>query len=406
MKLSHISIYEDYYEKTRYQITLRISLVIGLILLALGITFIILDQPATAVTLSGVAICAALAGFVAYTKQYKVGAWLFMATGTVLSIYTLLSFKEVFHFVDPLWMIIISLFTYFTLGKLWGNVAVAIQFSAVIYYLLFNLNDNLSRIEKLTDGELYSISFNVFLCASIISLMIHQFLKRNSFAADQYRALNIELQSKNILVEQQNDEKTAMLKEIHHRVKNNLQVITSLLRLQSRDLKSVEAQLHFKEAIDRIGAMALIHNQMYQSNDIGKIDLEHYLKSLYKNMISSYLLEQQVKMNFEIDLKFAPTNTTVPIALLFNELFSNSLKHAFINQENPEILIKIFAQSTNVIKFIYSDNGNWTEPVKEDSFGLELIDTLAHQLNGSVARNTENGTTYEIIFHLEEDLIL
>ncbi|NOQ74622.1 MAG: hypothetical protein GQ574_21600 [Crocinitomix sp.] len=406
MMLPPISTYEDYYEKTRYQITFRITVVMGLILLVLGLAFIYLEQPATTITLSGVVICALLAAFIAYTKKYKIGAFLFMSIGATLCITTLLTLKDVYHFVDPLYMLIVSLFTYFTLGKLWGNIILGVQFSAVIYYLLFHLNTNLVIVDELSQGELYAISLNAFLCASVVSFLINQFLKRNSFAAEQYRALTTELQSKNELVEQQNGEKTAMLKEIHHRVKNNLQVITSLLRLQSRDLKSVEAQVHFKEAIDRIGAMALIHNQMYQSKDIGKIELEHYLRSLSKNMMSSYLLNQNVKMNFEIDVEFAPTNTTVPIALLFNELVSNSLKHAFANQNKPEILIRIITQTNTTIQFIYSDNGHWTRPANEDSFGLELIDTLAHQLNGTVTRNTENGTTYEIIFHLEEDLIL
>jgi two-component sensor histidine kinase len=404
MKLSPTSEYEDYFEKSRYQITFRISVVLALILLVLGISFIVLDQPASTVTFSGVLICIGLGVHVAYTKKYKVGAFLFATIGTFLCVFTLITFTNVFHFVDPLWMIIISLFTYFTLGKLWGNITVLIQFAAVVYYLLFLLNENLSRIPKLSDGELYSISFNAALCGLVIAALTQQFLKRNKYAEEQYRTLTHELQSKNDLVEKQNNEKTAMLKEIHHRVKNNLQVITSLLRLQSRDLESEEAQLHFKEAIDRIGAMALIHNQMYQSTDIGRIELEHYLRTLSKNMMTSYLLDKDVKMKFQIEIEYAPSSMMVPIALLFNELVSNSVKHAFKIQENPEISIKIINHETNSIQFIYKDNGHWIQPAKDDSFGLELIDTLAIQLNGSVSRKIENGTSYEIIFHQEEDL--
>ena len=192
-----------------------------------------------------------------------------------------------------------------------------------------------------------------------------------------------------------------MLKEIHHRVKNNLQVITSLLRLQTRDLTNEETIKHFKEAIDRVGAMTLIHNQMYQSKDLDRIELEPYLESLSDNILSSYSLEIPVKIAFNIEVIYTKSSLIVPLALIFNELMSNSLKHAFTTKAFGEIEVKIKEINENQIQFVYRDNGEWKSPIKEDSFGLELIETLAEQLNGKLERTIENGTKYT--FKLKTD---
>ena len=171
--------------------------------------------------------------------------------------------------------------------------------------------------------------------------------------------------------------------------------------MQSRDLTNQETIKHFKEAIDRVGAMALIHNQMYQSKDLDRIQLQPYLESLSTNILSSYTLDIPVDISFNISLKHTRSNLIVPIALIFNELISNSLKHAFNAQQFGEIKIKIKETAENQIEIIYQDNGVWQQPAKEDSFGLELIDALAQQLNGDVMRIEENGTKY--IFNLHTD---
>ena len=367
----------------------------------LGVTFLLFDQDVVYLNFIGLVLCLGIVAIIILTKKYKIAAILFTLIGSSLCIFTLLSLKSDFHFVDPLWMLIISLFAYFTLGKIAGNISVSAQFVAVVYFLIFDLNDNLTNLKLLSRGERYSIAVNASLCAAVIAYLIHQFLKRNAFAAEQYRALTCELKIKNELVENQNREKTAMLKEIHHRVKNNLQVITSLLRLQTRDLTNEETIKHFKEAIDRVGAMALIHNQMYQSKDLDRIELEPYLESLSDNILSSYSLEIPVKIAFNIEVIYTKSSLIVPLALIFNELMSNSLKHAFTTKAFGEIEVKIKEINENQIQFVYRDNGEWKSPIKEDSFGLELIETLAEQLNGKLERTIENGTKYT--FKLKTD---
>jgi two-component sensor histidine kinase len=395
----------DFFEQSRYQLTLQLNILLGIILAILGISFYFLDQDVIYLNSIGLLSCISLTILQITTKNYKLPAILMSIIGNTLSILTLLLLKDSFHFVDPLWMIIIALFTYFTLGKLAGNISILIQFSAIALYIIFYSNHNLSLIKELSQGELFSLALNSFLCAIVIGYLIHQFLKRNSTAAEQYQTLNKELEFKNELVENQNREKTAMLKEIHHRVKNNLQVITSLLRLQSRDIENQEAVTHFNEAIDRISAMALIHNQMYQSKDLNKIELEPYLQSLSKNILNSYILNIPVNITFKIELKYVTSNVIVSIALIFNELISNSLKHAFSNKSEGTIAINILEDSAGTIKFLFIDDGDWKTPEKSDSFGLELIDTLTQQLNGTFTRTSENGTTYEFILTSERELV-
>lgn len=403
MKLFSLNDYNDFYEKTKYQLTLRLSIAICFILTLLGITFIAFDLEVVYLNFIGLAVTLAIITLVLITKKYKVAAAIFTITGGLLTIYTLLSLNYDYHFVDPLWMIIIALFAYFTLGKVAGNITILIQFIAVVYYLIFDLTTNLKNLKPLTLGEQYSLAVNAFLCATLIAYLIHQFLKRNAYAASQYRALTQELKIKNELVESQNMEKTAMLKEIHHRVKNNLQVITSLLRLQSRDLTNDETIKHFNEAIDRVGAMALIHNQMYQSKDLDRIQLEPYLRSLSANILSSYTVDIPVNISFNIALKHTRSNLIVPLALIFNELISNSIKHAFKTKDSGEITIEIIEKKPNKIEISYGDNGLWLQPKKEDSFGFELIDTLTQQLNGHFERKIENGTTYTFILNADMD---
>ncbi len=393
----------DFFEQSRYQLTLRLNVFLVIILTILGASFYFLEQDVFYLTAIGIVSCILLTIVQLITKSYKIPALILSIIGNTLTILTLLLLKDSFHFVDPLWMIVIALFTYFTLGKSAGNTSILIQFSAIALYIIFYSNHNLSLIEELSQGELFSLAFNAFLCAIVIGYLIHQFLKRNSTAAEQYQTLNKELEFKNELVENQNREKTAMLKEIHHRVKNNLQVITSLLRLQSRDIENEEAVTHFNEAIDRISAMALIHNQMYQSKDLNKIELEPYLQSLSKNILNSYILNIPVNITFKIELKYVTSNVIVPIALIFNELISNSLKHAFSNKSEGNIAISILEENNGTIKFLFMDDGDWKTPEKSDSFGLELIDTLTQQLNGTFSRTSEKGTTYEFILISERE---
>jgi len=195
-----------------------------------------------------------------------------------------------------------------------------------------------------------------------------------------------------------NEEKTVMLKEIHHRVKNNLQVVTSLLRLQANEIEDQKTRFHLTDSVNRVSAMAMIHEKMYQSENLTKIDLKVYLKSLIDDLITSYANKVKINITIESDLNRVEPKSLVPLALIFNELVSNSIKHAFKGRSKGAIVIRTIKNLDGSIQINYHDDGEWIGPQKEGSFGLEMIETFTEQLDGKMERKIENGTSYMFSF--------
>ena len=197
------------------------------------------------------------------------------------------------------------------------------------------------------------------------------------------------------------NDKELLLKEIHHRVKNNLQLISSLLRLQSLDIHDEKVEKHFNEAVDRIRSIALIHEKMYQQNELSKIDLELYLKSLVNDILTSNTSNKLIQIDINSEIESINIKNIVPIALLLNELITNSLKHAFEEQNEGKITIKM-KKNGECTNLIYSDNGQWKTPSNSNGFGTKLIETLCIQLDGKYTKDVSNGTTYYFTCALEE----
>lgn len=303
--------------------------------------------------------------------------------------------------VDMLWIMIVVLYTFFTLGRIWGVVILISNIIGIISFLFLCLNENLTLTGQLEKGQLIGLGFNFAICALLIIFLILQFLKVIEKAENNLRNVNEELKHQNATVALQNQEKTVMLKEIHHRVKNNLQVITSLLRLQSDEIEDKEAKLKFNETIDRVRSIAHIHERMYLSENLSKIDLEGYINSLAEDLIHSYQVTKRIGLSVSCDLQQVHPKSLVSLALIFNELISNSLKHAFSEEKSPMITIRIHVESVDTVVIQYSDNGAWKERGKRKSFGLELIDSLTEQLNGTHEILKENGTHFNFKFDYE-----
>lgn len=201
-------------------------------------------------------------------------------------------------------------------------------------------------------------------------------------------------------------EKEVLLKEIHHRVKNNLQVISSLLNLQSGYIDNPKALDILKESQNRVKSMALIHEKMYQSEDLSKIDFSEYIKNLTDYLFSTYKIDSN-RIDLKVDVKkvYFGVDIAIPCGLIINELVSNSLKYAFPeNNNNALIEIKLFNEENEQnIYFLYvKDNGvgfpNNINIEKSGSLGLELVSTLVEQLDGSIKKLPADGTEFEIKF--------
>jgi PAS domain S-box-containing protein len=204
-------------------------------------------------------------------------------------------------------------------------------------------------------------------------------------------------------IRQSLQEKEVLLKEVHHRVKNNLQVISSILNLQSSYVKDVSTLNILKESQNRIKSMAFIHESLYQTKDFSSINFSEYVVNLAQNLIHSYShVGHEIKLNLDIQNVFLNLDLAIPCGLIINEIVSNALKYAFVdNRDDSEISIRMELDGENLILDI-GDNGIGLPPEIDyrhtESLGLQLVVTLTDQLNGNIELNTENGTKYRIVF--------
>lgn len=194
-------------------------------------------------------------------------------------------------------------------------------------------------------------------------------------------------------------EKEVLLKEVHHRVKNNLQIISSLLNLQSKYIKDDQALEMFKESRNRIRSMTLIHEKLYRSKDLANLDVAEYIQNLSSNLFRSYSAGR-VNLKTQVDDILLGIDTAIPCGLIINELVSNSLKHAFPDKQG-EILVNLH-RDDGKFTLTVSDNGvGFPEHVdfrNTDSLGLQLVCTLTDQLDGAIELNRTGGTEFKITF--------
>ena len=198
-------------------------------------------------------------------------------------------------------------------------------------------------------------------------------------------------------------EKEVLLKEIHHRVKNNLQVISSLLKLQSRYIQDTRVTEMLKESQNRVRSMALVHEQLYQSKDLSKIDFAEYIQNLAHNLFQAYEIDAQgVKLQTNIAPCSLNVDTAVPCGLIINELVTNSLKYAFINRDEGKIQIDFSLDNHKVCVLVVSDSGigfpQELDYKNARTLGLRLVVSLVNQLRGKIELLATVGTAFKITF--------
>ena len=224
-------------------------------------------------------------------------------------------------------------------------------------------------------------------------------------------------------------EKEVLLKEIHHRVKNNLQVVSSLLKLQSGHLKNAQENIQeknqdqqalnrihlsidaFKDSQNRVRAMALVHEKLYQSDDLARADFGSYVSSLVQDLLRSYRTSNEpVQIRSAIHEVYLSLDRAIPCGLIINELVSNALKYAFPAGLAGEIDIKLYPDGNDHYVLIVQDNGvglNHSAPLQEklqdnlqqaSTLGLQLVHSLTQQLGGTVSCQSHPGTSFRITF--------
>lgn len=199
-------------------------------------------------------------------------------------------------------------------------------------------------------------------------------------------------------------EKEVLLKEIHHRVKNNLQVISSLLKMQSRSLQDPRIQAMFQDSQSRIHSMALIHQKLYQSQDLARINQGEYIRNLTSNLFRSYSVNpRSIKLEVNVDDVFMSIDAAIPCGLIINELVTNSLKYAFTGKAlGGKIRIDLHRDAAGQFSLGVGDNGVGLPPhidwENTQSLGLRLVRTLAAQLGAKTTLERSMGTVFKLKF--------
>lgn len=197
------------------------------------------------------------------------------------------------------------------------------------------------------------------------------------------------------------EEKEVLLKEVHHRVKNNLQIINSLIRLQSNFMNKENFSEKLIQTQNRIRSMALIHEKLYRTGNLAKLSVRNYIEELSINILESYQNQNNIQLKFDLETKEYNIDTLIPIGLIINETMSNSLKHAFYERPTGSISIFLHTNGDTAILNI-KDDGTGADlsldELKEDSLGLELIMSLTDQLDGKLDLDTTEGFDYKFTF--------
>ncbi|MGD1005443.1 MAG: histidine kinase dimerization/phosphoacceptor domain -containing protein, partial [Methanoregulaceae archaeon] len=201
-------------------------------------------------------------------------------------------------------------------------------------------------------------------------------------------------------------EKEVLIREVHHRVKNNLQIIISLLNLQSRYIEDEKSSQVIRDSQSRIRAMALVHEKLYKSTDISKIDLGDYIKFLGNSLFQFFGMQGKgITLTMDIRDIFLDIDTAIPLGLIINELISNSLKYAFPGGKKGDISLAIHREE-HTLTILFKDNGvgipqdfDWRNA---KSLGLRLVISLVEQLSGTIELDRSAGTSFSIVVHEKE----
>jgi len=246
----------------------------------------------------------------------------------------------------------------------------------------------------------FTIAFGVLVF--ILLMIIYSRYRTKQKANETLLEKNALITQQKQEIEQQVKEKETMLRELHHRVKNNLQTIYSMLSIQSRKLKDPDAIAIIKPNIDRVWAMALIHHKLYRDEKLTSINISKYVNELVENVLrTNWAGEKEIKVNKEIEIEYLEADVAIPLGLLINELMVNTVKHAFKRVKNPEFNISIKEGNTKELIMVIKDNGPGI-PEKfitdhSDSFGLELINLLVTQLKGKMEITNNKGACFTFI---------
>jgi two-component system, sensor histidine kinase PdtaS len=207
----------------------------------------------------------------------------------------------------------------------------------------------------------------------------------------------------NALLAAKNQENELLLKEIHHRVKNNLEVVSSLLALQSAQIDDPNVKDAMQEGQNRVQSIGIVHQKLYQRDNLAAVEMKDYFLNLSENVLETFGAENRVRIDLAMQETELDVDTAVPLGLIVNELLSNALKYAFPNGTSGEVTIKLEKPSATLLRLEVSDNGVGKSGItKGTGFGTQLISLLSRQLNGAMREEVGEGTKIYFEFNLRK----
>jgi two-component sensor histidine kinase len=277
------------------------------------------------------------------------------------------------------------------------------HFALIIVFLTINVGTNyaLFRGDILTDEKQSQMfMFNLIFSASAVGFFVYILIQNNLKESYLYIQRIEERRQSEKLVKEALDEKNILISELHHRVKNNLAIISGLFSLKINDDLHEDAKNVLMESRNRVRSMALIHNRLYKSDNMTNVNFEEYAKELISEISASYpAVANSIKIDTDIKNVSININSAIPCGLILNELLTNAYKHAFKDKTNGHINVS-FVRDNNAIVMRVNDNGvGLPEDYKQkQSLGVTVIESLSEQLDGTYSFSNNNGTCFELKF--------
>ena len=256
------------------------------------------------------------------------------------------------------------------------------------------INKPFSVYEQLK-GQILMVGALFFLLSSLVLILFGNIVHRRKAQNELARSAE--------QVRSSLGEKEILLKEVHHRVKNNLQVISGLLNLQAHHITDELSRGIYKESQNRVISMALIHEELYQARDLARVDFGAYIENLVENLFGSYSVDKdRVTLDLDIDHTEMVVDTAIPCGLIVNELISNCLKHAFPDGMNGRVRVAFHELDDKEYELVVSDDGVGLplemDITRTDSLGMQLVFLIVEQLKGKIEVSREGGTGFHILF--------
>ncbi|CUS39136.1 sensor histidine kinase [Candidatus Nitrospira nitrificans] len=245
---------------------------------------------------------------------------------------------------------------------------------------------------------------NPLILRSKVAVLVDLF-RKTRILETMNRAMEAEIEERLAQLKASLHEKDTLLREVHHRVKNNLQIVSSLIDLQAARQKGRDVQALFRDARDRVRSMALVHEKLYQSEDLAQTELGTYTKNLMKELFQAHgEVSSKIRLNMQLEPVRLPVDRAIPCGLILNELATNSLKHAFIGRQEGLIEICLTCIDNRSVRLVFQDDGkgfpsgfDWHAT---ESLGLRLVRMLSEQLRADLRHRNGSGTTFEICFDI------